>query len=168
MIDHNKRMAVIGLHLQGKGKREISRLLSLSRNSVTTIIDTDGRMPQIKRRDKTPFDEDRLRELHHRCDGRVQRIHEILLEEDQFKTAYSSLSQKLRELGLGKTKKLRCERVPDVPGEEMQHDTTLYHIMLGARKVKVVASLLYFRYSKVRYLKFYRSFNRFRMQCFFH
>jgi hypothetical protein len=32
----------------------------------------------------------------------------------------------------------------------------------------VVASCLYLRYSKRRYLKFYRNFNRFRMKCFFH
>jgi hypothetical protein len=31
-----------------------------------------------------------------------------------------------------------------------------------------VASLLYLRYSKRRYLKFYRAFNRFQMKCFLH
>ena len=34
--------------------------------------------------------------------------------------------------------------------------------------MRVIASLLYFRYSKMRYLKFYRSFNRFCMKCFFY
>lgn len=34
--------------------------------------------------------------------------------------------------------------------------------------VAVIASLLYLRYSKRRYLKFYRAFNRFKMKCFFH
>jgi hypothetical protein len=34
--------------------------------------------------------------------------------------------------------------------------------------VKVVASLMYLRYSKRRYLQFYRRFNRFTMKCFFH
>jgi hypothetical protein len=58
--------------------------------------------------------------------------------------------------------------VPDEPGLEMQHDTTVYRIKLGDQEVKVVASCLYLRYSKRRYLKFYRSFNRFRMKCFFH
>lgn len=168
MIDHNKRMVVLELYRQGKGKREISRLLSISRNTVSSIILTDGRMPQIKRKDTTPFDEDRLRKLYDQCDGRVQRVYEILVEDDHFKTAYSTLSQKLRDMGLGKVKKSRCERVPDVPGEEMQHDTTIYFIQVASQKIKVVASLLYFRYSKIRYLKFYRNFDRFRMQCFLH
>jgi hypothetical protein len=32
----------------------------------------------------------------------------------------------------------------------------------------MIASLMYLRYSKRRYLKFYRVFNRFTMKCFFH
>jgi len=58
--------------------------------------------------------------------------------------------------------------VPDVPGAEMQHDTTVYHVRLGGQRTKVIASVLYLRYSKRRYLKFYRSFNRFSMKCFLH
>ena len=50
----------------------------------------------------------------------------------------------------------------------MQHDTTVYQIELGGRRIKVVASLIYLRYSKRRYLKFYRAFDRFAMKCFFH
>jgi hypothetical protein len=50
----------------------------------------------------------------------------------------------------------------------MQHDTTVYQIRLGDQLTRLIASLLYFRYSKARYLKFYRRFHRFAMKCFFH
>ena len=50
----------------------------------------------------------------------------------------------------------------------MQHDTTLYQVKLAGQPTRVVASLLYLRYSKRRYLKFYRAFNRFAMKCFLH
>ena len=50
----------------------------------------------------------------------------------------------------------------------MQHDTSLYQVELAGRRVQLVASLIYLRYSKRRYLKFYRAFDRFRMKCFFH
>jgi len=50
----------------------------------------------------------------------------------------------------------------------MQHDTSDYRVRIAEKMVRVIGSLLYFRYSKVRYLKFYRSFNRFKMKCFFH
>jgi len=50
----------------------------------------------------------------------------------------------------------------------MQHDTTVYTVLLGGQRTRVIASLLYLRYSKRRYLKFYRAFDRFRMKCFLH
>ena len=50
----------------------------------------------------------------------------------------------------------------------MQHDTTVYQVKLAGRPTRVIASLLYLRYSKRRYLKFYRAFNRFAMKCFLH
>jgi hypothetical protein len=39
---------------------------------------------------------------------------------------------------------------------------------LAGRRTRLVASLIYLRYSKRRDLKFYRAFDRFRMKCFFH
>jgi hypothetical protein len=50
----------------------------------------------------------------------------------------------------------------------MQHDTTVYQVTLAGRRTRLIASLLYLRYSKRRYLKFYRTFNRFAMKCFLH
>lgn len=50
----------------------------------------------------------------------------------------------------------------------MQHDTSIYPIELAGILNRLIASLLYLRYSKRRYLRFYRVFNRFRMKCFFH
>jgi hypothetical protein len=81
---------------------------------------------------------------------------------------YSTLTRLLRELDPGQKKKKRTVHVEDIPGQEMQHDTSPYRLIIGNRQVQVVASLLYFRYSKMRYLKFYRYFNRFCMKCFFH
>jgi hypothetical protein len=71
-------------------------------------------------------------------------------------------------MGLSKPRKQRYSQVPDEPGAEMQHDTSEYTIEIGGTKTKVIGSVLYFRYSKIRYVKFYRSFNRFKMKCFFH
>ena len=168
MISQDKRTAVFELHSQGMGKREIYRLLTISRNTVSFIIATQGRTPQKIRNDTIDLDEEKLRKIFTQCEGRVQRVHEILTEEEHILIGYSTLSRKLQKMGLGKKKKSRCQRVDDVAGEEMQHDTTVYTLKIGSKKVKVVASLLYFRYSKVRYLKFFRNFNRFKMKCFLH
>jgi hypothetical protein len=100
--------------------------------------------------------------------GRAQRVHEKLIEEEGINVAYSTLTQMLREQGLSKNRSGRCHRVPDEPGVEIQHDTSPYRVRLGGMSGPVQGSLIYFRYSKIRYLKFYRSFKRFGMKCFFH
>jgi hypothetical protein len=50
----------------------------------------------------------------------------------------------------------------------MQHDTTVYPVKLAGKRTRLIASVIYLRYSKRRYLKFYRVFNRFAMKCFLH
>ncbi|NIO87703.1 MAG: hypothetical protein GTN53_44405 [Candidatus Aminicenantes bacterium] len=67
----------------------------------------------------------------------------------------------------GKSKP-RSIQVPDQPGIEMQHDTSPYQVKINDELTPVVGSLIYLRYCKMRYLKFYRCFNRFKMKCFLH
>ena len=168
MIDADKRNAVYRLHLEGMPQREISRCLRLSRNAVRRIIRQQGQVVRVERTDKTQLDQELLRRLYQECQGYVQRVHERLQDEENIQIPYSTLTRLLRESGIGNPTQPRCERVPDQPGEEMQHDTTLYTLLIGDQKTKVVASALYLRYSKRRYLKFYRTFDRFRMKCFLH
>jgi transposase len=120
------------------------------------------------RQDKIQVDADLLKRLYQECDGYAERVHEKLVEDEHIQIQYSTLTRLLRELGLRRSREPRCERVPDEPGAEMQHDTTRYSIRLGGAPATLVASLLYLRYSKRRYLRFYRTFNRFRMKCFLH
>ena len=168
MIEADKRKAIFLLHQEGMPAREIARRLGLSRNTVRAIIEQEGMMPQVVRTDKQRIDEQLLRRLYQQCQGRMARVHEKLVEEEGIEVTYSTLTRMLCELGISNPQKSRCDRVPDEPGTEMQHDTSVYPIELAGRRVKLIASLLYLRYSKRRYLKFYRAFDRFRMKCFFH
>jgi len=168
MIDANKRKAIYLLHNEGMALRNISRQLRVSINTVRSIIEQKGELPETIRRNKIQLDPVLLKTLYQRCDGYARRVHEILEEEKGICIAYSTLTQNLRNLGLGQTRNQRCEHRPDQPGAEMQHDTTVYNAFFGAIRVKVVASIIYMRYSKKRYLKFYRKFNRFAMKCFIH
>ncbi len=168
MIDPEKRKAIYVLHKEGMEIRDISRRLEVSRNTVRAIIEQKGEIPDSTRKDKIDIDPELLHRLYDECDGWVQRIYEKITEEEGITIGYSTLTGIIRELGLGQSKNQRSEQVPDVPGAEMQHDTSPYTLKIGDRRVKVVGSLLYFRYSKLRYLIFYRSFNRFKMKCFFH
>ena len=168
MIEPDKRKAVYFLHQQGMGVREIARGLKIAPNTVIGIIGQKGEMPEAVRKDKLRIDPDLLVRLYNECQGHAQRVYEKLTEEQGVSVAYSTLTQIIREQGLSKTPSNRCGREPDMPGAEMQHDTSAYRVRFGVAPVRVQGSLLYFRYSKIRYLKFYRSFSRFRMKCFLH
>jgi hypothetical protein len=105
---------------------------------------------------------------YHECQGWIARVHEKLVEEEGLTVTYSTVKRRLRELGISDPPQVRCQQVPDQPGAEMQHDTSSYPVELAGRRTRLIASLIYLRYSKRRYLKFYRAFDRFKMKCFFH
>ena len=169
MIEADKRNAIFQLHREDMAIREIAERLAISRNTVRTVIQQNGVMPPSVHKARTDIDTDLLRRLFVECDGRVQRMHEKLTEEEQIEIKYSTLTRMLRQLHISKTQTPRSGRVPDEPGAEMQHDTSTYQVKLAdGTKIRVIASLIYMRYSKRRYLKFYRAFNRFKMKCFFH
>jgi transposase len=168
MIEPEKREAIYFLDKEGMPIREISRRLDVNRNTIRSVIEQKGSMPDTTRKDKIVIDEQLLGKLYNDCNGWMQRIHEKLIEEEGINIGYSTLTARIRELGLGKSKKKRCGRVPDEPGAEMQHDTSPYILKIGGKKVKIIGSVIYYRYSKIRYLKFYHSFNRFKMKCFLH
>jgi transposase len=168
MIEPEKRKAIYCLYTQGMPINQIARSLQVDKNTVRTIILQKGELPNTQRSDRTVIAPELLSRLYGECDGFVQRIHEKLAEEYHVEIGYSTLTGKIRELELGNPINQRCEEGKELPGAEMQQDTSDYKVRLGINPVKLIGSLLYFRYSKVRYLKFYRYFNRFVMKCFFH
>ena len=167
MINAQTRTAIFQLHQKGNSSRKIARMMQVNRKTVDAIIKQQGCMPVLKR-EGPDLDEAWLRALYERCGSYAQRLHEVLTEEEGVQISYPSLTRLLRTKGISTPLKLRCERVPDEPGLEMQHDTSPYTIKFGDARVNVIASMLYLRYSKRRYLKFYPAFNRFRMKCFLH
>lgn len=168
MIGPEERKSVFLMHQKGMSILEIAKMMEIHRNTVASIILQKGGMPQTIRSDKKEIDSDFLKDLHHQCNGWKQRIFEILTEDYDADIQYSTLTRLLRELNIGDDQKDRCGKVPDKPGAEMQHDTTIYTLPFDGKKTKVVCSCLYLRYSKRRYVKFYRRFNRFTMKCFLH
>jgi transposase len=168
MIDADKRKAVFLLHQEGVSIRQISRQLRLSRNAVRRIIAQSGQMPESIRRPVLNLDPELLRQLHQECHGYAQRMMEKLREEHGIAVKYSTLTRHLRDLGICAPMSQRCERVPDEPGAEMQHDTSPFVLLVGSQRLRLQASLLYLRYSKRRYLQFYPVFDRFHLKCFLH
>ena len=168
MIAPDKRKAIYLLHQEGLKPAEIARRLGVSRNTVIAIITQQGEPLSLQHKVKLELDPELLRRLYQQCQGHIQRVYEKLVEEEKIPVKYSTLTRRLRGLGISHPAPARCEQFPDEPGAEMQRDTSVYPIEVGDQRVKVVASLLYLRYSKRRYLKFYPHFHRFTMKCFFH
>jgi transposase len=168
MIEADKRKAMYLMHQEGMSGHAIAGRMGVSRSTVRIIIGQKGQMPVSTRRDKIRIDSDLLVRLHGECNGWIQRVHEKLVEEEGIQVKYSTLTRLLRDQGIGRPPEPRCGRVPDVPGAEQQHDTSEYRIKLADIPARLIASLMYLRYSKRRYLKFYRVFNRFKMKCFLH
>jgi len=166
MIAPDKRKALFLLHQQGLSIRQIAGQLVVSRQTVRRAIAEHGERP--RRAFVPPLDPELVRRLYTQCDGYVQRVWEKLREEHGVEVKYSTLTRWLRQLGIGQPPASRCERVPDEPGAEMQHDTSPFTVQLGSTPTQLQASFLYLRYSKRRYLHFYRVFDRFRMKCFLH
>jgi len=166
MIPQEQRKTIITLHGLGKPKKEIARLLGIDVKTVKHIIKVGGGTPAKPRSDKIVLDEPLLRDVFSRCDGYVQRVHEVLSEEYGIRIGYSTLTSRVRELGLGEKASSRSYHVDDVAGEEMQHDTSPYKVKIGGKETPVICSGLYLRYSKMRYVRFYRRFNRFTLKCF--
>lgn len=145
----------------------MSRNLKVHRDTIREIV-KDKKVEPIKRKNQITVNAEILSSTYERCEGWVQRVHEILRDEHKIEIGYSTLTRLIRKNGLGVAKKVRCDYRETKPGVEMQHDTSPYRIKIAGVITSVVASLLYYRYCKQRYLKFYPNFRRFEMKCFFY
>jgi len=166
MLEPDLRTAIVAMHAKKVAKHEIARILGVSRNTVKNIIKNGAAMRLTPRSDAITIAPELLVQLYNECSGWRERIWEKLKDEHQVDVGYSTLTRMIRQLGLGL--KPRAVHVGDVPGGEMQHDTSPHRIKVGGKTVLVITVTLYFRYSKQIYIRFYRSFNRFSMKSFFH
>lgn len=168
MLTEDRRKTIAVLYACGKKKKEIARFLNVDPKTVRAVVSGDSTGSVIPRADKIIVSPDVLRQVYARCDGYIRRVYEILTEEEKIKIGYSTLTRRIREAGLGEQPARRYQHIGDVPGQEMQQDTSPYKLNIGGSIRPVLCSALYLRYSKIRYVKFYPRFNRFMMKCFFH
>ena len=171
MVSLENSEIIMALHKSGESARSISRKMGISRDTVGKVINSPPQIPVPFKEFQSIIPEEKLREYHAMCGGWIQRLHEKLDEEEGIRISYSALTKLCRELGLSKRQQSKTKRfyhVEPIPGEEMQHDTSPYKVKLGEELTSVVASVIYLRYSKRIYLKFYLSFKRYQMKCFFH
>lgn len=177
MLDKETRQAILALKERGRSLREIARALEVSRNTVKVVLREGtaeaGLAERARRLD--PFLED-IRALHAECrDGRgranMVRVLEKLKDKlraagQEFDCSYPTLTRFCRDNEIGVQEKVPAARIVTGPGEEMQHDTSPYVVLLGGRKVKLQCASLVLGYSRMLYLQFYHQFDRFHMKVF--
>ena len=113
MIEQDKRNAIYQLHKSGMSIRRISKDLNISRHTVRRIIEQKGCAAQITRKDKRDIDPQLLHRLYNECNGWKELIWEKLLEEEDIKIGYSTLTRLLRDIDLDGKRTKRTVHVPD-------------------------------------------------------
>jgi hypothetical protein len=94
------------------------------------------------------------------------RIGEVLRDTHRIEIAYSTLTRLIREHTDLRTPKKRSGTYRFGPGEEMQHDTSPHHIILGGKRVKAQCASLILAYSRLLFIAYYPRFTRFEAKAF--
>lgn len=150
------------LHQAGRGKREISRLLKISRNTVRKLIRQDGQLPSKNGDEELTA---LIEPLITTCRGNLVRVREVLEEQYQRKVPYSTLTHLVRKFQLKEIPQ-RFGEYCFAPGEEMQHDTSPHLVYFGAKKVKAQCAALVLGFSRKIFIQYYPNFTRFEVKAF--
>ena len=106
----------------------------------------------------------RIREIFSNVGGNVERVREILTDEGH-EVAYSTLTRIVRDLELRGAKQ-RAGTYTFGPGQEMQHDTSPHHVMMGGKKISAQCAGLVLAYSRKLFIQYYPGFTRFEARVF--
>jgi transposase len=166
MLSQEQRAAILELSAQGVAKREIARLLGISRSSIRKVLRSkSSNVPVLDRPEKAePYRQQILDELV-RCEGNLMRVHEELLASGA-NLSYPALTAFCRRHGIAQTPKVPSGRYDFQPGEELQHDTSPHIVEIAGKKRKAQTSSAVLSYSRMLYFQLYPAFQRFDCKVF--
>jgi hypothetical protein len=164
MISDEMREAIVGMRDKGMKIRQIARSLSISRNTVRTIL--KGSRSEVRGSGASYENEMPLiREAFLRCGGNVVRVQEVLTDQG-IRIGYSTLTRIARDQGLREPKKVRAGVYTFWPGEEMQHDTSPHRMILDGKPAAGQCAGLILAYSRKLFIQYYPRFTRFEAKVF--
>ena len=80
MLSQAQRTTILELNTQGVSKREIARVLGISRPTVRRVLQSKAaQVPEVQRAEKAEPYRQRILELFSTCKGNLVRVHEELL-----------------------------------------------------------------------------------------
>lgn len=166
MLSQSQRTTILELHAKGSNKRQIAKLLNLSRQSVRKVLQANSAaVPKIEREEKAEPHRQQILELLPACKGNLVRVHEELLAAGA-KLSYQALTAFCRRQGIGQAPIHPTGSYDFAPGVEMQHDTSPHEVTVGGRKYKAQTASAVLCYSRLLYFEIWPTFQRFDCKVF--
>ena len=167
MLSQNQRTTILELHAQGVSKREIARVLNISRLSVRKVLRSNSAaVPTLLRPEKAEPYRQQILELLQSCKGNLVRVREELGATSGVDLSYSTLTAFCRRHGIGQEPIVPSGNYHFQPGEEIQHDTSPHELELGGQRRKVQTASAVLCYSRLLFFQMYPTFTRFDCKVF--
>lgn len=166
MLSQAQRTTILELNAKGVGKREIARVLGISRVAVRKVLRANStELPELQRAEKAEPYRQQILELFETCKGNLVRVHEELVAAGA-ELSYAALTSFCRRHGIGYAAPEPVGQYGFAPGEEIQHDTSPHELELGGRKRKVQTASAVLCYSRMLFFQCYPTFQRFDCKVF--
>ena len=166
MLSQAQRAAILELDAQQVSKREIARVLNLSRLTVRKVLRSNSaQVPTVPRSEKAEPYRQQILELLATCKGNLMRVQEELVAQGA-SLSYQALTAFCRRHGIGQRPTVVAGRYDFLPGEELQHDTSPHEVQLGGKKRKIQTASAVLCYSRMLFFQLYPTFQRFDCKVF--
>src|ERR1039457_2704894 len=166
MLSQAQRTAILELSAKGVTKREIARVLQLSRPTVRKVLRSNSnQVPEIQRAEKAEPYRQQILDLLVSCKGNLVRVHEELTAGGAA-LSYPALTAFCRKQGIGQTPLAPVGQYHFEPGVEMQHDTSPHEVEVGGRKYKAQTASAVLCYSRMLFFQINPTFQRFDCKTF--
>ena len=166
MLSQSQRTAILELNAKQVSKREIARVLKVSRLTVREVLRSgSAEVPMLSRAELCLPYRQQILELLPNCKGNLVRVQEELLARGA-KLSYSALTAFCRRHGIGQAPVMAAGRYHFSPGEEMQHDTSPHEVQLGGKRCKAQTASAVLCYSRMLFFQIYPNFTRFDCKVF--
>ena len=164
MLSQAQRTTILELHSKGVSKREIARVMGISRVAVRQVLRSNSTaVPEIQGAEKAEPYRQQILELFETCPGNLVRVHEELVA-DGAQLSYAALTAFCRRHGIGYQPPVAAGQSDFAPGVEMQHDTSPHELSLAGKQRKVQTASAVLCYSRMLFFQCYPTFQRFRLQ----
>ena len=166
MLSQAQRTAILELYEQRVSKREIARVLRVSRLTVRKVLQSNSvSVPEIQRPEKAEPYRQQILDLLKSCKGNLVRVHEEL-KVGGAALSYQALTSFCRRQGIGQTPVVAAGQYHFEPGLEMQHDTSPHEVEVGGRRYKAQTASAVLCYSHMLFFQIGPTFQRFDCKVF--